>query len=154
ALRPQRQEGAARRGVRSQAELEVLPDEEASAVAEIDVLDVDAQPFAEEATEDLRVPALRRRPAALLPDVLRQAGAVQVVLAPGHQRGEKAGEALGIKVVLGEEDAKILSGQRPRGRGAEEPAVPELVLRLRDVKVLDHGVEGLRRGAAAPPHLF
>jgi hypothetical protein len=131
ALGAERQERGARDRPRLDRVVEVVAHELAGRRAVADRRQVgDVEPGGQEAAKDLRVAALGLAAAALFPQVLRQLGAEQVVVAIGHHRRDEPGEARRVQVVLREYISQIVAGQRTVGERRHQRAAPERVLGL------------------------
>lgn len=90
-----------------------------------DGLRLDPEPLLEEVPEQLGVSLLSPIAARLLPQVLCEAGAVEVVVAVRHQCGQVACEILRVEVVLREDESEVLSGHGSRARSLQQGRGPE-----------------------------
>jgi len=89
------------------------------------------------------VAARRLAAAALLPQVLRQLGAVQIVLGAGHHGGDQPGEARRVEMILREHIPDIIARQRALRERSEQPAVPERMLDLQRVQRRELVLDGV-----------
>lgn len=91
----------------------------------LDGLRLDPEPLLEEVAEQLGVPFLNPIAARFLPQVLGEAGAVEIVVAGRHQQGQIAGEILRVEVVLREDEPEVLLAQGSRATGLQQGRGPE-----------------------------
>jgi hypothetical protein len=138
----EREERAAGGRLVAEAERQVLAHEVLRVDLELGVLGRgDVEGIAQEAAEQLRVPALGGASTALLPEILRELGAEVVVIAVRHHRGDEASEAARIQLVLRKYVFQIALIETAILKQLEQAVVPHRMLVAELVELVEKGCD-------------
>src|SRR5258708_1778935 len=105
---------------------------------------INSQRLTQKPPEKLRMPFVRFRSAAFLPQIRRKPGTKIIAFAVGHQRSQISREVPGVSIVLAEDVFEVFLCQQTRTASPNETAVPYRMFCLKTPQFLKLHVRGGR----------